>query len=121
MRPPRPRASIAGSRAAGERDDRLHVEAHELSLAFGRKRDEWAIGRHTRVVDEHINLERGGRREHGLDPGGGREVGDQRLDPAAACARFVGKCAEPVAAARNGEHWLPAFRERERKLATEAG
>jgi hypothetical protein len=93
MIPPRPRASSCGRSPRVARRSRLHVQAHERPLALRRGRGEGTVARDAGVVDEQLELELGGAREQRLDSGGGREIGDERLDAPTACVDVVGECA----------------------------
>ena len=121
MIPPWPRASSAGSSPWVQRDDRLHVQAHELALPLHAGRGERTVGGDAGVVDEQLDLERCRSREQRVDSGGGREIGDERLDPAAARAHLLREGPQSLFAARDREHGMAAACERERELAAEAG
>jgi hypothetical protein len=106
---------------AREHDDGLDVQADELALTLRRERDERAIGRYAGVVDEQLDVELGRLGEQHLESAGGREIGDQGLEPAAAGLYLVGECAQALAAARRRKYRMPALGQRERELATETG
>jgi hypothetical protein len=54
-----------------------------------------------RVINEHGELGRCRSREQRLDAGSRREIGDERLEPAAAGADLIGEGAQPLAATRH--------------------
>jgi hypothetical protein len=97
---------------AGERDDRLDVQAHEPAFPFRRRRSEGTVSRHAGIVDEQLGLELSGTREHRLDPGGDREIGDERLEPAAACFHLAGEGVQALAPACHREHGVAPLAER---------
>jgi hypothetical protein len=99
MTPPRPRTSICGRSARVSANDRLDVEAHEPALPVCWRRSEGTVGRHAGVVDEQLDLALGGARQQRVDPGGGREIGDERIEPAAASLHVVGERAQALAPA----------------------
>jgi hypothetical protein len=57
---------------AGERDDRVHVQAHELAPEPHRRRREGAVSRDAGVVDEELDFESRRPREWLVHPDGGR-------------------------------------------------
>ena len=104
---------------AGERDDRLDVQAHEPALALRRRRGEGAIGGDAGVVDKQLELELGRAREQKLDPCARSEIGDERLESAAACLDLVSKGTQALAASRHREYRIAALGERQCELAAE--
>jgi hypothetical protein len=106
--------------AEGGRDHPSWLQVREAALgAGGCRRPRRTRSRRSPV--RPLDPERGRSREQLLDPDGGREIGDQRLEPAAACPYLLGEGAQALAAASDRQHRMPPAGERDRELSPETG
>jgi hypothetical protein len=108
------------NKSAGQRNERFHVQSHEIAFALGRCRGEVAVGCDTGVVHEQFNLALMCRGEQRPDPVSGREIGDQWLEPSTAASDLAGEGAQPLGAPCHRQYRRAARRERKCELAAES-